>query len=76
LSKKYDVGNDQPFTPNAAPMSLSVKARKVDSWTQEANGMVQKVPESPVRAGAQAESVTLIPMGCARLRISAFPVAR
>ena len=25
----YEVGNDQPFTPNAAPVSLSAKARKI-----------------------------------------------
>jgi DUF1680 family protein len=76
LPKRYDVGNDQPFTPNAAPVSLSVKARKVDSWGLEPNGMVGKVPESPVRTEAGIEDITLIPMGCARLRISAFPVAR
>jgi len=76
LPKKYDVGNDQPFTPNAAPVSLSVKARKVNSWTKEPNGMVQKVPESPVLSEANVDTITLIPMGCARLRISAFPVSR
>jgi DUF1680 family protein len=76
LPKKYDVGNDQPFTPNAAPLSLSVEARKVDSWGLEPNGLVQKVPESPVRAEGEIETVMLIPMGCARLRISAFPVVQ
>jgi DUF1680 family protein len=75
LPKKYDVGNDQPFTPKATPVSLLVRARRLDSWTLEPNGMVGKVPESPVRTEAGIENVTLIPMGCARLRISAFPVA-
>lgn len=76
LPRKYDVANDQPFTPNAAPVLLRANARKIPSWTQEANGMIQEVPQSPVSTNAAEEEVTLIPMGCARLRVSAFPVAR
>ncbi len=30
--------------------------------------------QSPVKSSEPVETVTLIPMGCARLRISAFPV--
>ena len=40
----YEVGNDQPFTPNAAPVSLHAKARKIPSWGLEPNGMIQAVP--------------------------------
>lgn len=74
-ARKYDVGNDQPFTPNAAPVSLRAKARRVPPWGLEANGLVQKVPASPISGAGPVEDVTLIPMGCARLRISAFPTA-
>ena len=31
------------------------------------------VPQSPVRSDEQDEDLTLVPMGCARLRISVFP---
>jgi hypothetical protein len=68
----------QPFTPEAAPILLKAKGRKVPSWKQEENGMVGMLPASPVPADQlelQAEELTLIPMGCTRLRISAFPVA-
>lgn len=66
----------QPFTPDHAPIEIRVPARRVPSWQLESNGLIQKVPASPVSTPAPVEQVTLIPMGCARLRVSAFPVAR
>jgi len=68
----------QPFTPDNAPIVLKAKGRKVPTWTLEANGLIGMLPTSPVPADkldAQTEDLTLIPMGCARLRVSAFPVA-
>jgi DUF1680 family protein len=65
----------QPFTPENAPIAIYVKARRVPSWKLEPNGLIQAVPQSPVSTSEQVEQVTLIPMGCARLRVSAFPVA-
>jgi hypothetical protein len=38
--------------------------------------MVGPVPASPAAGEGPVEEVALIPMGCARLRISAFPVVR
>lgn len=66
----------QPFTPENAPLRLKVRARRVPGWQQEANGLIGELPESPVDPAAvevTEEVVTLIPMGCARLRVSAFP---
>ncbi|MBE3577605.1 MAG: glycoside hydrolase family 127 protein [Limnochordales bacterium] len=66
----------QLFTPENAPVRLKVRARRVRGWQQEANGLIGEVPESPVDPDAiepEDEVVTLIPMGCARLRVSAFP---
>ncbi len=68
----------QPFTPDAAPIALKAKARKFPAWKMEPNGMIGMLPDSPVPSDQLApdtEDVTLIPMGCARLRVSAFPVA-
>ena len=42
-------------------------------WSQEANGLVGEIQRSPVRSEQPVEEITLIPMGCARLRISQFP---
>jgi hypothetical protein len=63
----------QPFTPEAAPIELRAAARRVPTWTIDDLGLVSELPHSPVTSQEPIETVTLIPMGCARLRISAFP---
>ncbi|NOY81502.1 MAG: transcriptional initiation protein Tat [Kiritimatiellaeota bacterium] len=63
----------QPFTPDAAPVRIHAKARRVPAWKQEENGLVGAISDSPVRSDEPTEDVVLVPMGCARLRISAFP---
>jgi len=63
----------QPFTPDDAPITLKAKGRKIPEWQLEANGLVGAIGKSPVISNEPEEDVTLIPMGCARLRISAFP---
>jgi DUF1680 family protein len=62
----------QPFTADAAPLVLSVRARRVPGWTLEGR-MVGPVPASPAKADGPSQDVELIPMGCARLRITVFP---
>ena len=62
----------QPFTPEAAPIILRAKARRVPQWREEKR-MVGELPASPVQTSEPLEDITLIPMGCARLRISSFP---
>jgi DUF1680 family protein len=66
---------DQPFEPEASPIVLKAKARKIPSWTAEGR-MVGKLPPGPVAADVAVEEITLIPMGCARLRISSFPLVK
>jgi hypothetical protein len=63
----------QPFTPEAAPIMLKAKGKRILQWTQEHNGLVGPIQKSPVQSDQLTEDITLIPMGCARLRISAFP---
>jgi hypothetical protein len=64
---------DQPFTPDHAPVALKARGRRIPPWKQETNGLVGAVQQSPVRSDEPVEDITLIPMGCARLRISSFP---
>ncbi|UCD52118.1 MAG: glycoside hydrolase family 127 protein [Phycisphaerales bacterium] len=65
--------DDQPFETGAAPMMLRAKGRKIPEWVKDHLGLVGKIQQSPVKSDEPIETITLIPMGCARLRISAFP---
>jgi len=62
----------QPFEPEAAPVVLRAKVKRIPQWQAEGR-MVGKVPASPIKSDEPIEEVTLIPMGCARLRVSVFP---
>ncbi len=74
LIKKPGPLAANPFTPETAPLELRVKARKIPGWTMDRLGLVGKLQDSPVQSDEPVETVTLIPMGAARLRISSFPV--
>ncbi len=65
----------QPFTAEDAPIVLKARARRVPAWKEEGR-MAGTVPASPAAAEGPVEEIELIPMGCARLRISSFPVVR
>ncbi|MGQ9575452.1 MAG: beta-L-arabinofuranosidase domain-containing protein [Thermoguttaceae bacterium] len=64
----------QPFQVEAAPIELRAKAKKIPGWKLDRYGLVGTLCESPIRSDEPIETVRLIPMGCARLRIASFPV--
>jgi beta-L-arabinofuranosidase (glycosyl hydrolase family 127)/glycosyl hydrolase family 127 (putative beta-L-arabinofuranosidase)/F5/8 type C domain-containing protein len=74
IVKKPGALPQQPFTPDTAPIELRVSARKIPAWQQDWFGLVGQLQPSPVKSDQPSEQVKLIPMGAARLRISAFPV--
>ena len=63
----------QPFDRTTPPAKIQVKARRLPQWviTDDSAG---PPPQSPVVVRGQDETVTLIPYGAARLRITSFPV--
>jgi hypothetical protein len=63
-----------PFTPETAPVTLKAKAKKIPNWQPDKFAMVGRLQASPVKSEAKTETVNLIPMGAARLRITSFPV--
>jgi hypothetical protein len=63
-----------PFTLEECPISLYAKAKQIPEWQIDQYGLCGVLMDSPVRSDRQVEQVTLVPMGAARLRISAFPV--
>ena len=73
VSKTSWPADDQPFKYDRAPIELRAKAARIPEWTADETGAVGHIPPSPVKVSSVDEEITLIPMGCARLRISAFP---
>jgi hypothetical protein len=65
--------DDFPFTPERAPIEMIVEARQIPQWTLDRYELCSVLQQSPARSEQPVEEVTLIPMGAARLRISAFP---
>lgn len=74
--KKPWPANNNPFTNAAAPIEIVAKGRKIPSWTIDQYGLVAVLPQSPVQTSEPESTITLVPMGGARLRISAFPVVQ
>jgi hypothetical protein len=64
----------QPFSLENTPIILEAKARQLPEW-QAQGQMAGRVPASPVSSNSARpeEIVRLVPMGCARLRITCFP---
>ena len=67
--------DDQPWAESAEPIRIQAQARRLPQWGLDEKGLVQELQDSPVRTPEKVEDVMLVPMGAARLRISAFPVA-
>ncbi|HEX3007994.1 MAG TPA: family 16 glycoside hydrolase, partial [Bacteroidales bacterium] len=64
-----------PFSAEAAPVKLKVKARKIDGWGLDVFGVhASEPPVSPVSSLNPVEEVTLIPFGSERIRLTYFPV--
>jgi len=62
-----------PFSPEGAPVELTATGRRIPEW-ELLNGSAAPLPESPVHSSEQPETLTLIPYGAAKLRITAFPI--
>ncbi len=63
----------QPWTIENAPIKLTALVRKIPQWTLESGGSPQELRKSPILSTEPDEQMTLIPMGCARLRMSCLP---
>ncbi len=65
--------DDYPFSPASAPVQIIASGRLIPEWTQDKYGLCAVLQPSPARSEQPLETLTLLPMGAARLRISAFP---
>lgn len=64
-----------PFSHESRPVSVQVPACRLDAWRVE-DGVAPPPPVSPVSTEAAVQTITLVPYGTARLRITAFPEAK
>lgn len=65
--------SEQPWTPDTAPVEIRARARRIPGWRLE-NQTVQELRQGPVKSSQPDEQLTLIPLGCARLRMACLPV--
>jgi hypothetical protein len=73
-SLRHSTVAANPWNPVTAPLRLEVSARRAPEWTLAyEDNLAETPPESPVLDVGSEEIVTLVPMGCQTLRITAFP---
>ncbi|HXR84096.1 MAG TPA: beta-L-arabinofuranosidase domain-containing protein [Hanamia sp.] len=68
--------DNYPFSQKNVPLMIKAKGKLIPDWTIDQYGLCGVLPESPVTVDTKEEAIELIPMGAARLRISAFPVVK
>jgi hypothetical protein len=56
-----------------APIVLKVMGKKIPGWTLK-NNSADDPPKSPIQSDQKTETLELVPYGCARLRITEFPL--
>jgi hypothetical protein len=66
---------DNPFTHDTVPVRITAEARPIAEWIADDEHVVAPLQPDPARSTSPVETVTLVPMGVARLRITAFPTA-
>ncbi|UZI33086.1 beta-L-arabinofuranosidase domain-containing protein [Streptomyces sp. VB1] len=69
------AAGDNPFTLEGTPLTMTARARRIPEWTADDERVVAPLQASPARSAEPVEEVTLVPMGAARLRVTAFPTA-
>ncbi|NUR96108.1 MAG: transcriptional initiation protein Tat, partial [Kribbellaceae bacterium] len=66
-------GGEDPFTADGVPLALTTQAQRIPQWETDVEDVVGLLQQSPARSVEPVETVTLIPMGAARLRVTSFP---
>ena len=74
VEKREWPSDNYPFTADNVPLVIKAQGRRVPSWGIDQYGLCGVLPEEGAPKSEILEDITLIPMGAARLRISAFPV--
>jgi hypothetical protein len=66
---------ENPFEQYKTPIRLKIKAKKIQLWGLDANGIhASEPPLSPLLSNEPEEEITLVPFGAERIRLTYFPV--
>jgi hypothetical protein len=80
LEESFEVVKGQwpadnfPFTATSVPIQIKAKGKIIPEWQIDEHKLCGELMDSPIISKEKTEEIELIPMGAARLRISAFPV--
>lgn len=73
VTKKAWPADDFPFTLESVPFEFTAAGVQIPSWGYDETGMTDLLPTKFAPRSTEETKLTLVPMGAARLRISAFP---
>ncbi|PRY35811.1 RICIN domain-containing protein [Umezawaea tangerina] len=62
-----------PFTLANAPLRITAKVRDIPDWEVDSENVVGTLSDGPVSTTGAERTAELVPMGAARLRVTAFP---
>ena len=65
--------SDFPFTREEVPIKIGAKVRQIPEWQLDEHGLVGELKDLPKTSDQPVVDVTLVPIGSARLRLTAFP---
>lgn len=73
VTKKAWPADDYPFSLESVPLEFTAEGYQIPSWGYDATGMTDLLPVKWAERSTALTKLKLVPMGAARLRISAFP---
>jgi hypothetical protein len=73
VQRRTVATDTNPFTRANCPLQFTALAQRAPGWTADADNVVEPLITSPTTPSGKATRISLIPMGAARLRITAFP---
>lgn len=76
VERKAWPADNNPFTITSVPLEFKAKGRIVPKWMIDEYGLCGVLPYENAKKSDKIDDIKLVPMGAARLRITAFPTAK